>query len=160
MRRIYNLLPSMMLALAFLGCADSSEQEAADGTVAAETATETDATTTDDGPVPGVSAAEVVSRLGSDASPLLLDVRTPEEFAAGHIPGAVNIPYDELEHRLEELAGMHDAEIIVYCRTGRRAKIAEQALLDAGFASVFDLDGHMTEWMTASHPVSDPRPCC
>jgi rhodanese-related sulfurtransferase len=160
MRRIYNLLPSMMLALALLGCSDTSEQEAAVGSVAEEPAMEMDASTTDDGPVPAVSAAAVVSRLGSDTSPLLLDVRTPEEFAAGHIPGAVNIPYDELEHRLGELADMHDAEIIVYCRTGRRAKIAEQVLVDAGFASVFDLDGHMAEWMTASHPVSDPRPCC
>ncbi|MGW8283032.1 MAG: rhodanese-like domain-containing protein, partial [Gemmatimonadota bacterium] len=86
--------------------------------------------------------------------------RSPEEYAAGHIPGAVNIPYDELPERLDELNGAQDQEIIVYCRTGRRAGIAELALQEAGFRNVRDLDGHMVDWTSGGYPVSDPVPCC
>jgi rhodanese-related sulfurtransferase len=115
-----------------------------------------------DGPAPGsaVLPEELVDRLGSETRFQLIDVRTPEEFAAGHIPGAVNIPYDELPARLHELEGLQAEELVVYCRTGRRAKIAEDALREAGFQNVRDLAGHMVAWTAASYPVSDPTPCC
>lgn len=104
--------------------------------------------------------ADLVGLLGTDSEPLLLDVRSREEFAEGHIPGAVNIPYDELPERLEELAAHRDDGIVVYCRTGRRAKIAEATLVEAGFADVRDLAGHMTEWREARRPVTEAVPCC
>ena len=107
-----------------------------------------------------IAPADLVARLSADRAPVLLDVRTPEEFAAGHIPGAINVPYDELASRLAELAEYRDAEVVVYCRTGRRARIAEATLQEAGFSAVSDLDGHMHEWTAARYPVSDPQPCC
>jgi rhodanese-related sulfurtransferase len=104
--------------------------------------------------------AGLVTRLEEGTAPVLLDVRSPEEFAAGHIPGAINIPYDELPDRFSEISEYRDAELIVYCRSGRRAKIAEAALREAGFRRVADLDGHMIEWTAARYPVTDPQPCC
>jgi NADPH-dependent 2,4-dienoyl-CoA reductase/sulfur reductase-like enzyme/rhodanese-related sulfurtransferase len=63
--------------------------------------------------------------------PFLLDVRTPEEFAEGQIPEALNIPLDELRHRLSEIPG--DREIVAYCQVGQRGQLATRILLRAGF---------------------------
>jgi len=67
-----------------------------------------------------------------------LDVRTPEEFASGHIPGAVNIPVDHLRSRLGELP--HDQMIAAYCQVGQRGYLATRILLQSGFTAV-NLDG-------------------
>ena len=57
----------------------------------------------------------------ADRSLVVLDVRTPAEYADGHIPGAINIPREELATRVSELASARDSDIIVYCKTGPRA---------------------------------------
>lgn len=67
----------------------------------------------------------------------LLDVRTPSEFASGHIEGAINIPVQALAQRFTELP--QDKAIIVYCRSGRRSASATQMIHEAKFASVYDL---------------------
>jgi len=74
---------------------------------------------------------------------LLLDVRTPGEFAAGHIEGAINVPYDDVEARLAEL-GPASRPIVAYCHSGRRSGIAATALRARGY-TVWDL-GAMTAW--------------
>ena len=102
-----------------------------------------------------VPAEAVQSRLGSAAgAPVLLDVRTPEEFAAGHLPGAKNIPYDQIPSRIRELKSSQDSEIVVYCRTGRRAGIAIDILSGAGFRKLGHLDGDYEAWSAAGRPVS------
>ncbi len=73
---------------------------------------------------------------------LLLDVRTPEEFAADHIDGALNIPLAELESQLDRLD--RERPIVVYCRSGNRSGQARQLLCDRGY-SVHDL-GPRTAW--------------
>lgn len=73
---------------------------------------------------------------------LLLDVRTPDEFAAGHLDGAVNIPVDDLARRLGEVP--REREIVVYCRSGRRSAAAAEVLRGRGQA-VIDL-GAMSNW--------------
>jgi rhodanese-related sulfurtransferase len=65
--------------------------------------------------------------------PLLLDVRTPQDFASGHIPGAVNIPVDDLRTRLGELP--RDRKIAAYCQVGQRGYLATRILLQAGFSA-------------------------
>ncbi|HSP78184.1 MAG TPA: rhodanese-like domain-containing protein [Myxococcaceae bacterium] len=75
---------------------------------------------------------------------LLLDVRTPEEFASGHLQGAVNIPVDELERRAKELPS-RQAGIVIYCRSGNRSRRAEHILRDKGFEKLIDL-GPMSAW--------------
>lgn len=75
---------------------------------------------------------------------VLLDVRTPGEFAAGHIDGALNIPVDELPRRLDEV-GARDKPVVVYCRSGRRSAQAAGMMRQQGFQSVHDLGG-MNRW--------------
>jgi rhodanese-related sulfurtransferase len=74
----------------------------------------------------------------------LLDVRSPEEYAGGHLPGAVNIPVQQLDHRLAEV-GPRDGELIVYCRSGHRSARATEILRQNGFTKVHNL-GPMTAW--------------
>jgi phage shock protein E len=62
-----------------------------------------------------------------------VDVRRPDEFAAGHVVGAIHIPHTEMADRLHELEEYRDADVVLYCRTGRRSGIAEQILRQAGF---------------------------
>ena len=87
---------------------------------------------------------------GADARKLvaagarLLDVRTPGEFAGSHLPGAVNIPVQDLERRLAEV-GPTDGEVIVYCRSGHRSSRAAELLRQHGFTKVHNL-GPMTAW--------------
>ena len=83
----------------------------------------------------------------------MLDVRTPEEFAAGHVPGAVNIPHSELAARIAELAGARERDIVVYCRTGMRAAEALEVLEKAGFKRLFHLKGDYTRWSEEKRPV-------
>lgn len=94
-------------------------------------------------------------KLGS--KDLVLDVRTPEEFAEGHVPGAKNIPYDEIESRVEELKGVEN--IYIYCRSGRRVSVS-MAILDhlgldtVGIKNIFGVDdGGFPEWEDANYPV-------
>ncbi len=68
----------------------------------------------------------------------LLDVRTPEEFAGGHLPGAVNIPVQALAARVRDLGAPH-APVVVYCRSGARSARAASMLRAAGFRAVHDL---------------------
>lgn len=79
-------------------------------------------------PQAGVDAAVTTSTNGR---PFLVDVRTPHEFAGGHIPGAVNIPVDELRSRLGELP--RDREVAVYCQVGQRGYLATRILAQASF---------------------------
>ena len=78
------------------------------------------------------------------AGALLLDVRTPAEFAQGHLPGALNIPVVELPDRLAELGGP-DRDVVVYCRSGMRSARAATVLRRAGYRAVHDL-GAMNNW--------------
>ncbi len=89
----------------------------------------------------------------ADHSLFLLDVRTPEEYAAGHLPGAVNIPNGELAARIAELAGARERDIVVYCRTGVRSAQALAVLDQAGFERLFHLKGDYTRWTEEKRPV-------
>jgi len=83
------------------------------------------------------------------ADHVLLDVRTPQEFASGHIEGAVNIAVEELEYRLSEVPA--DKEIIVYCQSGRRSAIAADTLEANGY-TVRDLGG-VINWTGAGYAL-------
>lgn len=82
---------------------------------------------------------------------LLIDVRTPEEFASGHIAGAVNISVESLPDRLNEIPD--DQTIVVYCRSGNRSAAATNILVDAGYSPVYDLGG-IQDWVSAGYPVA------
>jgi rhodanese-related sulfurtransferase len=101
----------------------------------------------------GIEIGELLSRIEEGYAPAILDVRTPEEFAEGHISGAINIPLAELEARASELGIGTSDELVVYCRTGRRAAIAEAALSELGYTNLRDLDGHIKGWQKAGYPL-------
>ena len=79
---------------------------------------------------------------------MYLDVRSPEEFAEGHVQGAINIPVDEMEARWQELEPYRDRPIVVYCRSGRRSARAIEILAQHGFTQLENGGGF--ESLTAS----------
>ena len=87
----------------------------------------------------------------------LLDVRTPAEFETQHIPGAYNVPLDTLsEHGAEIRANVPDP-IVLVCRSGQRARKAEEALRASGMANLHVLDGGMAAWVAAGQPVREGK---
>lgn len=84
---------------------------------------------------PGLSQEEV-HRLVSGEQALLLDVRTRDEFANGQVKGSINIPYEQLSERCDELP--KDRPIILYCRSGARSNVAEKILRERGFTSLYN----------------------
>jgi rhodanese-related sulfurtransferase len=83
---------------------------------------------------------------------IILDVRTPEEFAAGHIPGAINIPYTHLPARLSELPDAGDKDIVLYCATGVRVERAVERMREQGYSRLLHLDGDMKSWQDKKRP--------
>ena len=105
------------------------------------------------GPAP-IEPKQLGERIAwADPSLVVLDVRTPAEFAEGHLPGAINIPHTELASRLEELSRAREADIVVYCRTGNRTAQALGILENAGFSRLFHLQGDYTRWSEEKRPV-------
>ena len=92
---------------------------------------------------PTLSGEQAQARVTQGA--FLLDVRSPGEFAEGHLAGAVNVPVQELEATLSSLPVDRNREIVVYCRSGMRSSRARGILLKAGYSKVEDLGG-MSNW--------------
>lgn len=86
----------------------------------------------------------------SKAAHFLLDVRTPEEFASGHIAGAINISVDTLDQHLSEVP--KDQPVIVYCHSGNRSAQATQILQNAGYGQIYDLGG-VVQWQQAGYAL-------
>ena len=96
------------------------------------------------GTVQSISPSAYQEQFVSAAAPhSLIDVRTPEEFAEGHISGALNIPVEVLEARLSEVP--RDKPVVVYCRSGNRSAEAAQILVNTGYTSIRDLGG-LNSW--------------
>jgi rhodanese-related sulfurtransferase len=100
-----------------------------------------------------ITAAELAQRAITSPTPLILDVRSPPEYAAGHVPGAVNIPHSELAGRLGELGIDKSDEVVVYCLGGQRAVLAQQVLAKAGYSDVLHLEGQMRGWQQQGYPI-------
>ena len=100
-----------------------------------------------------ISADELADRIQAGSPPLVLDVRTREEYARGHIPRAINIPHDELATRIAELAITKSEEIVLHCQSGRRAQLAEATLRGNGYSNVRDLTGHWQGWQASGLPT-------
>ena len=92
-----------------------------------------------------ITPEEAKSIMDSDAEYILIDARTDEEFAAGHIAGAIMIPEYEIADRAESELPDKDALILVYCRSGRRSKIASEELAKLGYTNVKEFGG-IIDW--------------
>jgi rhodanese-related sulfurtransferase len=84
---------------------------------------------------------------------LVLDVRSADEFATGHLPNAKNIPLAEINNRLKEIEKSKNTVVITVCATGVRSSNAVSVLNKAGFAQVFSLDGGTEAWKTQGMPI-------
>ncbi len=104
---------------------------------------------------PRISPAELHAQRESGVAPVVIDVRTPAEYASGHVPGAVNIPFDRVAERIGEVDAPHG--VALYCMIGPRARKGESALLAAGYEKIFHLEGGLAAWQAAGLPVAGKK---
>ena len=91
-----------------------------------------------------------------DRSLVVLDVRTAEEFRQGHVAGARNIPHTELAARIAELEDARGSDIVVYCRSGNRTRLALEVLGKAGFKRLLHLEGDWQRRDAEQRPAVKP----
>lgn len=91
----------------------------------------------------------------ADETPLWIDVRAPAEFAAGHLDGAINIPYDQIAVRIGQVAPDRQRDIRLYCGVGLRAQMAKFALEAQGYARVTNEGGFETLRAQLATPAAD-----
>lgn len=92
-----------------------------------------------------ITAEEAKKIMDTEEGYIILDVRTQEEYDEGHVPGAILIPNTEIENRAEEELPDKAQLILVYCRSGRRSKLAAQILADLGYTNVKEFGG-ILDW--------------
>jgi rhodanese-related sulfurtransferase len=108
--------------------------------------------------IPTTVDSQQLSRLlRRDTKPRLIDVRTPGEFEAAHIPGSYNVPLDLLREHRDELV-THLDDVVLICRSGQRAKTAEETLRQAGLSNVRILEGGVTAWQANGFDVRRGTP--
>lgn len=114
-----KILPLLFSALAFTACGSASSELS----------------------FQQISMDAAITQMAEEDNFILLDVRTPEEFANGHIPGAINIPNESIGEN--DIAELPDKEqrIYVYCRSGNRSKQASAKLVNLGYTNVVEIGG-------------------
>jgi len=102
-----------------------------------------------------ISVGELYDRFDMDElPPLLLDVRTPQEYQGGHIINARSLPLGDLMQNIEELEDYKDEEIVSICHSGARSMLASRLLAQAGFKDIRNLTGGMMMWRRKDYPIS------
>ena len=92
-----------------------------------------------------ITAQEAKEIMDSQEGYIILDVREQDEYDAGHIPGAIVIPHGQIEDQAESVLTDKDQLILVYCRSGRRSKIAAEALVELGYTNIKEFGG-ILDW--------------
>ena len=92
-----------------------------------------------------ITAEEAKQIMDSEEGYIILDVRTQEEYDQGHIPGAMLIPNTEIETKAEEVLMDKDQLLLVYCRSGRRSKLASEILVELGYTNIKEFGG-IIDW--------------
>lgn len=102
-----------------------------------------------------ISQQDLLTLMATPANKtIVLDVRTAEEFAEGHIVGAINISHEQINSNLSKIMAYKDQTVVVHCRSGRRAVSAENDLRAAGFSDLRHLEGDMNSWQAADLPLT------
>jgi len=105
--------------------------------------------------------AEQLETFVSSNDAVVIDVRTAEEYAAGHVAGALNVPHERIVAEPALLDAYRDRNVVLYCRSGRRVGLAAEALEQAGFDRLYHLEGDMIGWQQRQQPlVQGPQPDC
>ena len=92
-----------------------------------------------------ITAEEAKQIMDTEEGYIILDVRTQEEYDESHIPGAIVISYEEIAEKAEKVLTDKNQMILVYCRSGRRSKIAAEALVELGYTSIKEFGG-IIDW--------------
>lgn len=120
-----KLIPILLSALMFTGCAGISNHQL--------------------NTYRQITVDEAVAMMAQEAGYIILDVRRPDEFAAGHIPGAINVPNESIgTSEIPELPDKNQL-IMVYCRSGRRSKEASEKLVKLGYTNIVEFGG-ILDW--------------
>lgn len=106
---------------------------------------------------PLITADDLLSKLQSDKSVVVLDVRTLDEYNEGHVPSAINIPYDDIEDEIAAKISNKAQQIVVYCRSGYRASKAEATLEELGYRNILHLKGDMLGWKANKKPLEKSK---
>jgi len=104
---------------------------------------------------PGVDPEDLNGRLEA-AAPLVIDVRTPDEYSSGHVPGAVNMPVPTVTQHLDEIR--QAPEVVLYCNDTQFTRMAEQLLLKAKVKGFSHLEGGLTAWREHGLPLETSLP--
>ena len=92
-----------------------------------------------------ITAEEAKQIMDTEKGYIILDVRTQEEYDQGHLPGAVVISHDEIAEKAEEVLTDKKQLILVYCRSGRRSKLAAETLAELGYTNIKEFGG-IIDW--------------
>ena len=101
---------------------------------------------------PAITPQALHESQAGDRPMIVIDVRKSGEYKSGHIPGALNIPHDKLQKKLDQLEGANG--VVLYCINGRRTKLAEQTLIENDVDNVFHLEGGLMGWRQAGYKVN------
>jgi rhodanese-related sulfurtransferase len=123
-RRMRKMIPILLSTLLFAGCGASNAKT---------------------GHYRRVSMDEAMRMMQEESGYIILDVRTPEEFAQGHIPNAVNLPNEEIGTEKISLLPNKNQMILVYCRSGRRSVEASEKLARLGYSNIVEFGG-ILDW--------------
>jgi rhodanese-related sulfurtransferase len=100
-----------------------------------------------------VSAEDVKGAIDSKEKAVFLDVRDPNEYAAGHLPGAINVSRGTLEWGIWNKISDQNAKIYVYCKTAGRSTLATKTLNDMGYKNAVLMDAQFEDWIKKDYPV-------
>jgi rhodanese-related sulfurtransferase len=100
-----------------------------------------------------VTAADVKAAIDKKENAVILDVRDPGEYVAGHLPGAINVSRGTLEFNVWDKVPDKNAKIYVYCRTAGRSALATKTLNDLGYKNAVLMDAQFEDWVKAGYPV-------
>lgn len=96
--------------------------------------------------VPQIDVSDVKKAIDAKEDVILLDVRTPQEYAKGSIVGSINIPVDEVQDKIKKSIPDKDRTIYVYCLSGSRSVLAVAAMVDFGYQHVYDIKSGLLAW--------------
>ncbi|MFX1253723.1 MAG: YeeE/YedE thiosulfate transporter family protein [Promethearchaeota archaeon] len=100
-----------------------------------------------------INATEAKELMNQNPNAFILDARSWEEFTEGHIPNAVNIPYNQISQRINELPGVFSHLIIVYCDTGTRSSVAASILVQLSYTNVKNIEIGLLGWTIEGYPL-------
>ena len=126
-------LAIITVATVFAGCTQNTNTE------------QTEATQVNIGTYYQIPQAEAKRLMDEESDYIIVDAREQSEYDEGHIKGAIVIPYTEIEQKAEEMLPDKEQLILVYCRSGRRSKIAAQSLANMGYTNVKEFGG-IIDW--------------